>query len=71
MQDSTGKTIAVGDRVRWARDQRTYTIRQFLPGQGRSGTAGIQFEEPCARADYLGELPDEWSVDLVAARWRR
>lgn len=62
MLDSTGKTIAVGDKVRWR--SQVYTIKQFLPGQGRTGIAGIEFEEP-QLAPHQNELPDEWSVDRM------
>lgn len=63
MLDSTGKMIAVGDKVRW-RGGGPYTIKRFLPGQGRTGIAGIEFEEPQPEP-HQNELPDEWSVDRI------
>lgn len=65
MQDSTGQTIRVGDRVRFR--GQIYTIAQFLPGRGRLGTAAIRFVEPAATDQ---EIPDEMSVDLVDALGR-
>lgn len=59
MQDSTGKLIAVGDRVKFR--GQIYTIEAFKPGQGRNGTAAIEFD----RKPHIEELPDEVSVDLL------
>lgn len=55
-QDSTGKEIFVGDRVRFRGTH--YTIASFHDGEGRCGTARIEFVEP-----YEGEIPDEIGVD--------
>lgn len=62
-QDSTGKPIAVGDRVNWRGD--VYTIRGFGDSAGRLGTRTILFAEPL---HVSGEVPDEISVDLVETR---
>lgn len=59
--DSTGTPIYVGDVVRF-RGHR-YTIFSFLPGEGRFGSAAIEFVEPC----HTAETPDEISVDIVSA----
>jgi hypothetical protein len=64
-QDSTGKPIAVGDRVRFR--GRVYTITAFRPGQGRFGSAAIEFDEPC----HTTETPDEVSVDFVGRNYIR
>jgi len=61
-QDSTGKTIGVGDRVSWR--GQTYTINAFGDLSGRYGTRTILFEEALHRYD---EVPDEIAVDLVEA----
>lgn len=58
-EDSTGKLIKVGDRVRFR--GREYLIKGFLPGEGRDGTVAIVFETDV----HVLETPDEWSVDLV------
>ena len=60
-QDSTGKDIKVGDLVRWR--GQVYQIKEFREGQGRSGTASIEFTTP----PHTPEVPDEISVDLVTA----
>lgn len=57
--DSTGTPIQVGDRVRFR--GRVYTIKSFLPKEGRAGTSAITFEEP----QHIAEPADEWSVDKV------
>lgn len=61
-QDSTGRTIAVGDRVNWR--GQLYTIKAFGEPVGRYGTRVVEFEEPLHRQD---EIPDEIAVDLVEA----
>lgn len=58
-QDSTGKLIKVGDRVRFR--GREYLIKGFIQGEGRDGIMAIEFE---SQPD-TPEIPDEWSVDLV------
>ena len=59
-QDSTGRTIAVGDRVSWR--GKIYTIKSFGDPVGRHGTRAIVFEEPL---HVQGAVPDEIAVDLV------
>ena len=61
-QDSTGRPIGVGDRVRWR--GQIYTIKAFVDPVGRCGTRTIVFEEPRHVSD---EVPDEIAVDLVQA----
>lgn len=56
--DSTNQRIRVGDRVRFR--GQVYTIKEFLPGKGVNGTAGILFVED----QHTDELADEVSVDL-------
>jgi len=58
-EDSTGKLIKVGDRVRFR--GREYLIKGFLPGEGRDGIMAMEFET----TPDTPEIPDEWSVDLV------
>jgi hypothetical protein len=58
-QDSTGKSIGVGDRVSWR--GQLYTIKAFGEPIGRFGTRSIAFEEPV----HSEEVPDEIGVDLV------
>lgn len=57
--DSKGAPIDIGDRVKWRGS--SFTIRGFRPGEGRSGTSAIDFEEPLHR----DEIPDEISVDRI------
>ncbi len=59
-QDSSGRPIKEGDRVRFR--GKEYTIKKFRPGLGRFRSAQIEFEEPCDR----DEVPDEIGVDLVS-----
>ena len=58
-QDSTGKPIHTGNRVRFRGQE--YTIKEFLMGGGHSRIAAIKFEED----QHTLEVADEWSVDLV------
>lgn len=58
-QDSTGRPIKVGDRVRFRGQE--YTIKDFAYGQGSFGTAAIEFEED----QHISEVADEISVDLI------
>ena len=60
-QDSTGKTIGVGDRVNWR--GQIYTIKAFGNPVGLLGTRVIVFEEPFHI--ITDHAPDEISVDLV------
>jgi len=57
-QDSTGRPIAVGDRVSWR--GQLYMIKAFHVSH--VGTRSIEFEEP---QHIKGELPEEHAVDLV------
>ena len=59
-QDSTGRVINVGDRVRFRGDN--YTIKSFGPTIGAMGTYVIEFVE-----SYDGKYgtPDEISVDRI------
>lgn len=61
-KDSSGKEIAVGNRVSWR--GKIYTIKAFGEPVGRCGTRAILFEEPL---HLQGEVPDEIGVDLVRA----
>lgn len=61
-QDSSGRSIGVGDRVNWR--GKIYTIKAFGETVGRYGTRVIEFKEPRHRQD---EVPDEIAVDLVEA----
>ena len=56
-QDSTGRPIAVGSRVRFRGGE--YTIKAFYFVDGTR--LRIEFEEELRTA----EIPTEWSVDLV------
>jgi hypothetical protein len=58
-EDSTGKPIKIGDRVKFRTE--FYTINEFIPGIGRFGSAVILFGEKC----HTSEMPDELSVDKV------
>jgi hypothetical protein len=58
-EDSTGRTLRVGDRVRFR--GTAYTIRAFHAGEGRGGTARLEFVEP----QHTDEPADEVSVDLL------
>tara|TARA_Y100000034_G_scaffold57870_1_gene70626 strand:- start:218 stop:457 length:240 start_codon:yes stop_codon:yes gene_type:complete len=58
-RDSTNRVVRKGDKVRWRGE--TYTVRGFLPGEGRFDTARVVFEtEP-----HLDEVPDEIGIDLI------
>lgn len=59
-QDSTGKNIKIGDRVRFHGQE--FTIQAFIPNIGRLKTNGIEFTEKPTHTD---EQPDEISVDLL------
>ena len=64
-QDSTGRSIGVGDRVSWR--GQLYTIKSFGDPIGRFGTRTIAFEESL---HVQNEIPDEIAVDLVEANSR-
>jgi hypothetical protein len=57
-QDSAGRPIYVGSRVKFRR--QIYTIKGFKPGQGRLGCAELILD----RKPHLAEVSDEISVDL-------
>lgn len=64
-QDSAGRTIKAGDKVRWR--GQNYEIAHFVDGEGRSNLARIVFTtEP-----HLDEIPDEFSVELLATSPRQ
>lgn len=59
-EDSTGRPIQEGDRVRFR--GKEYTIKAFLNlGAGRCGTYQIEFVEPV----HTDEIPDEIGVDII------
>ena len=60
VQDSTGMPIDIGDSIRFR--GQVYTIKGFLYGLGRYGTAVIEFEEDNV---HTKEIPDEISVDRI------
>jgi len=60
MQDSTGKHIQEGSKVRFR--GKEYTIKEFRYGEGRFDSAAIEFEENV----HTTEVPDEISVDLIS-----
>jgi hypothetical protein len=55
------RPIEVGDRVLFR--GKVYTIKEFMPGRGRFGTAEILFEE--SQEGHTDEIADEISVDRV------
>ena len=59
-QDSTGKPIKVGSKVRFQGEH--FTIKSFGEG-GRLGVPTIEFEE---EVTHTTEVPDEISVDRVS-----
>jgi hypothetical protein len=60
-QDSTGKPIFVGDRVRWRGQE--YTIKAFKEERDPVfNTPMLEFEEPL---HIDNEKPYEFSIDLV------
>lgn len=61
-QDSAGKPIKVGDRVRFRGG--IYTIKAFRPGAGRGGCNALDFEEDVT-GPHASEVPDEIGVDRV------
>ena len=58
-QDSVGRPIRVGDKVRFR--GRIYEIAEFQPGGGRFGSAAIRFTDK----PHIDEIPDEISVDKL------
>ena len=59
-QDSLGTEIFVGDQIRFR--SRQYTIKSFVEGEGKYGTAQIEFKEE----QHVSEIADEISVDFVS-----
>ncbi len=60
--DSTGRnTLNIGDKVTFR--GQVYTVKAFHPGEGRFGTACIEFEEE----RHVEERGDEISVDKVTS----
>lgn len=58
-QDSAGRFITLGDRVKFR--GQIYTIQAFKPGEGRGGCQGLVLD----REPHVSEPPDEISVDVV------
>jgi len=58
--DSTGKPISIGDRVRFR--GQVFTIKGFRPGEGRFGSAVVEFEEVVV---HTNETPDEIGIDRI------
>ena len=58
-KDSTGKTILVGDVIRFR--GKEYTIKEFNPKKGIYDTCSIEFNEP----QHVTEVADEISVDFI------
>ena len=52
-KDSTGKTILVGDVIRFR--GKEYTIKEFNPKKGIYDTCSIEFNEP----QHVTEVADE------------
>ncbi len=59
-QDSAGRSIEVGDKVRFR--GQVYTIKSFTPGAGQFGASKIEFNEP----QHTDEEADEIKVDKVS-----
>lgn len=59
-QDSTGRPIRKGDRVRFRGEE--YTIKAFGDAYGPLGVPTIEFEETEV---HTTEVPDEMSVDRI------
>ena len=59
-QDSAGRPIGVGSRVRFRGEE--YTIKAFHDDKGPLGEAAIEFEEPEV---HTPEMPTEISVDII------
>ena len=58
-KDSRGKTIKVGDPVKFRGG--IYTIKSFLFTKGPMGSRQIEFEEE----QHTPEIAEETSVDLI------
>lgn len=57
--DSTGKQIAVGDRIKFRGQE--YTLKGFGPNEEHYGVATLIFEEPM----HTEEIPHECNVDKI------
>lgn len=57
--DSTGKQIAVGDKVRFRGQE--YTLKGFGPFESHYGVATLTFEEPL----HTDEVPCECTIDKI------
>lgn len=57
--DSTGKQIAIGDKLRFRGQE--YTLKGFGPMNLDLNVATLIFEEPL----HTNEVPDEISVDKI------
>ena len=57
--DSTGKSIKIGDKVKFR--GTIYTIEEFLNTKGASDSPQIRFKE----TQHTDEIADEFSIDLV------
>lgn len=57
--DSTGKQIAIGDKIRFR--GREYTLKNFGPDEKFYGVATLIFEEPL----HTKEMPHECNVDKI------
>ena len=60
LRDSSGRRLAIGDRVRWR--GAIYTVTGARPGEGRADTAALELDPPPPDGS---EVPDEIGVDLV------
>ena len=57
--DSTGKQIAVGDRIKFRGQE--YKLKGFGPNEEHYGVATLIFEEPM----HTEEIPHECNVDKI------
>lgn len=57
--DSTGRQIAIGDKIRFR--SKIYTLKDFGPNEEHYGVATLIFEEEV----HTPEVPHECNVDKV------
>lgn len=57
--DSTGRQIAIGDKIRFRSE--IYTLKDFGPNEEQYGVATLVFEEEV----HTTEVPHECNVDKV------
>lgn len=57
--DSTGKQIAIGDKIRFRGQE--YTLKAFGPIEDHYGVATLIFDEPL----YTEEVPHECNIDKI------